>query len=104
MKILSSSRNLCLTLLALSWQVCATHAEPTPTPTPTNGLIAFASTRDGNYEIYVMNQDGSNQTGIRGNFADDFRPAWSPDGTKIAFVNNANANDEIYVMNADGFN
>ncbi|MEW6363287.1 MAG: hypothetical protein AB1714_01470 [Acidobacteriota bacterium] len=28
----------------------------------TNGLIAFASNRDGNYEIYVMNADGSGVT------------------------------------------
>ena len=29
--------------------------------------IAFASTRDGNYEIYVMNADGSNQTRLTNN-------------------------------------
>src|SRR6266511_1205796 len=27
-----------------------------------NGKIAFASYRDGNYELYVMNADGSGQT------------------------------------------
>ena len=40
---------------------------PTPTPTPIPaklplGHIAFSSDRDGNYEIYVMNADGSDQT------------------------------------------
>jgi hypothetical protein len=27
------------------------------------GKLTFASMRDGNWEIYVMNADGSNQTG-----------------------------------------
>jgi len=33
----------------------------------TNGKIAFASDRDGNYEIYVMNADGSGQTRLTNN-------------------------------------
>ncbi|MCI0787100.1 MAG: tetratricopeptide repeat protein [Chloroflexi bacterium] len=34
----------------------------TPTPTPPPNKIAFRSDRDGNWEIYVMNADGSGQT------------------------------------------
>ncbi len=33
--------------------------------------IAFASARDGNYEIYVMDADGSNQTNLTNNAAWD---------------------------------
>lgn len=51
----------------------------------TNGKIAFQSNRDGNFEIYVMNADGSNQTRLTNNSASDVYAAWSPDGTKIAF-------------------
>ena len=67
-----------------------------------NGKIAFASTRDGNYEIYVMKADGSGQTDLSNNPAGDVEPAWSPDGTKIAFTSNRDGNWEVYVMNADG--
>ncbi len=35
------------------------------------GKIAFRSSRDGNYEIYVMNADGSGQTNISNNAATD---------------------------------
>ena len=49
-----------------------------------------------------MNADGSGQTHLTNNPADDYRPAWSPDGSKIAFESDRGANDEIYVMNADG--
>jgi Tol biopolymer transport system component len=69
-----------------------------------NGKIVFASTRDGNNEIYVMNADGSNQTRLTTNAAEDILPAWSPDGTKIAWSTNrlGGSNYEIFVMNADG--
>jgi Tol biopolymer transport system component len=63
-----------------------------------NGKIAFASERDGGFELYVMNAVGSGQTRLTNNSADDREPAWSPDGREIAFVSNF----EIYVMNADG--
>ena len=67
-----------------------------------NGKIAFTSTRDGNYEIYVMNADGTEQTRLTNNDADDFDPFYSVDGKKIVFWTNRDGNYEIYVMNADG--
>jgi WD40-like Beta Propeller Repeat len=67
-----------------------------------NGLIVFNSSRDGNSEIYVMRQDGSNQTRLTNNTFLDFAPVWSPDGSKIAFTSVRNGNWDIYVMNADG--
>jgi Tol biopolymer transport system component len=70
-----------------------------------NGKIAFQSDRDGNWEIYVMNADGSGQTRLTFNAAADTEPAWSPDGSKIAFVStrdSAVGSSDIYVMNADG--
>lgn len=77
---------------------------PTPTPGPAGGRIAFFSERDGNYEIYVMNADGSNQTRLTNNPTDDSDPSFSPDGSRIAFVSRRDGNKEIYVMNADGSN
>src|SRR2546425_1060653 len=65
-----------------------------------SGQIAFVSDRDGNFEIYLMNADGSSQTRLTNNLATDFQPAWSPDGKKIAFTSMG----EVYVMNADGSN
>ncbi len=47
-----------------------------PTPTPYSGRIAFASEDDGNREIYVMNADGSGQTNLTNNPADDLSPSW----------------------------
>ena len=70
--------------------------------------IAFASTRDGNSEIYVMDGDGKNRRRETVDPAADFLPAWSPDGKKIAFVSNrTNRNkriNQIWVTDADGKN
>jgi WD40 repeat protein/DNA-directed RNA polymerase subunit RPC12/RpoP len=64
--------------------------------------IAFASDRDGNYEIYIMNEDGSGLKRLTNNPDEDVFPSWSPDGRKIAFESRRDGNPEIYVMNADG--
>lgn len=73
-----------------------------PVWSPDSQQIAFVSTRDGNWEIYVMNADGSNLTPLTHNGGRN--PVWSPDGRHIAFVSGRDGNDEIYVMNADGSN
>ena len=80
---------------------------------PLWGKIVFYSDRDGNYEIYTMNADGSNQTRLTFNQAGDFAPAWSPNGRQIVFASFRDDehladigldehNAEIYVMDADG--
>lgn len=51
-----------------------------------------------------MNANGSNETRITNNNAEDWYPVWSPDGTKIAFYSKRDNNEEIYVMDANGNN
>ena len=79
------------------------HAGALPaTAAPAVTKIAFASDRDGNFEIYTMDADGGGLARLTENEAEDFSPAWSPDGTRLAFVSTRDGNQEIYVMNADG--
>jgi Tol biopolymer transport system component len=84
---------------------CTVSMDETKSVTATfrraSGRIAFMSERDGNFEIYAMNADGSGQTRLTANAAEDSDPAWSPDGTRIAFTSERDGN-QIYTMNADG--
>jgi Tol biopolymer transport system component len=73
-----------------------------PAWSPDGTKIAFASTRDTNSDIFVMDPNGANVTRLTNDAADDAQPAWSPDGSKIAFASHRDGNDEIYVMNANG--
>ena len=65
--------------------------------------IVFCSDRDGRYDIWVCDLDGSHLTQLTNNTAEDRAPVWSPDGSRIAFQRRWPGQDtEILVMNADG--
>ena len=68
--------------------------------------IVFESTRDGEYQIYSMNSDGTDVTDLSRSGANDKDPAWSRDGSKIVFQSDRDPGGDtnIYVMNADGSN
>ena len=69
--------------------------------------IVFETCRGGNWEIYIMNADGSNPVNLtRTPDADEFYPKASPDGTKLCFVvdegkGTAKARN-LYLMDLDG--
>ena len=67
-----------------------------------SGLIAFQSSRDGNFEIYVMNPDGSGQRRVTQAPSNDITPSLSPDDTSIVFASDRSGNWEIYAVRAEG--
>jgi TolB protein len=69
--------------------------------------ILFESRRDGNWELYVMNADGSNAVNLTKTAdVDELYPKASPDGSRICFVADEGKGESkvrnLYVMNADG--
>lgn len=69
---------------------------------PTTAKIVFSSNRDGNWEIYLMNPDRSQQERLTQSSASDFSPIWSPNGEQILFVSDRGGDHDLYVMDADG--
>jgi len=57
-----------------------------PTWSPDGSLLAFASNRSGNFEIYVRRIEGGQEVNITNDPGQDIQPAFSPDGVSIAFV------------------
>src|SRR5439155_21911754 len=79
--------------------------QPVPSPKPPfNGKVVFSTQRDGNWEVYGVNPDGTALTNLTNNPATDWWPVSSPDGSKIAFGSLRGSTPSLYVMNADGTN
>jgi TolB protein len=78
-----------------------------PAWAPSQERIAFAWDVTGNYELYVMNVDGTGLVRLTDTPEDELRPAWSPDGTQLVYdVNVADTlvKRDLFIMNADGSN
>jgi len=73
---------------------------PGPTPIPNNlgGAIAFTLRRNGNADIYALNQAGRQLVRLTYDPAEDRDPAWSPDGNYVAFASNRAHNWDIYLL------
>lgn len=79
------------------------HEDTTPTWSPDGKKIAFVRGVS-EFDIYVMNADGSGQHKL----TDGDSPAWSPDGKTIAFARGGGAYSlqagSLYGMSPDGGN
>ena len=73
---------------------------------PTTPKILFTSSRDGDYEVYIMNPDGSEQMNLTQHRASDFGAVWSPMGDQILFVSDRQGThaSDLYLMDPDGSN
>jgi TolB protein len=60
--------------------------------------IVFCSNRDGNWELYMMDYDGHNQTRLTFNKVTDYMPAWSTDGRKIAYHSYQGEKAILYIL------
>lgn len=83
-------------------------AAPAPALEPQSGKIVLDFTCAGQYEVYVMDADGSHRrrlTSVASQGAWAAHPAWSPDGSQIAFNMiwpAGNHRSEVYLMDAAG--
>lgn len=77
-------------------------ATAAPTITLPWSKRTFQSYRDGNWEIYVSNDDGFEEARLTVHGAIDMHPRLNRGATRIAFVSKRDGSYEIYTMNVDG--
>lgn len=87
-------------------KISSERSDTAPAPSPDGSKIAFMSSGRGatNWEIWIMDANGSNPRRLTDNGNNDGLPAWSPDGKSIAYVSDAGGVWAVWVMNADGSN
>ena len=93
MKLLPIFCLYCLTLGLL----CSVSAKPLTTE-----KIVFSSSRGDNWDIYMMNPDGSQQVRLTNHRSRDLRPVLSPTGEEILFISDRGGEQDLYIMRADG--
>jgi TolB protein len=64
--------------------------------------IIFSSERNGNFDLYRMNSDGSDLSRLTDNPAEDWLPYCSPDGSQIVFSSDRDGLHQLYMMPVDG--
>ena len=63
----------------------ASFADFDPYWSPDGSQLTFYSDQSGNFEVYVVNMDGTGRRAITSSSDRAMTPHWSPDGTQIAF-------------------
>jgi Tol biopolymer transport system component len=77
--------------------------ERAPAWSPDGTRIAYLCRAGGSdFEICVMNADGTGQTPLTVNTVLDATPTWSPDGQQIVFHRPVGGRFQLFVINADG--
>ena len=67
-----------------------------------NGRLLYTLQTTGNYDIWTIEADGSGNTPLITDAANDQGGSWSPDGTKIVFRSNRTGAGDIYIADSDG--
>lgn len=75
-----------------------------PALSPDGETLAFQSTRNGRWAIYLADADGANVRILIDSGDDPVTPSWSPDGRRIAFAASVDGQSEIFVIDQDGSN
>jgi len=64
--------------------------------------LIFHSNKGGNYDIYIVNTDGTGQNRLTEDPGEDKWAAFSPDGTQIVWVSNSSGKYALWMMDLDG--
>ena len=76
----------------------------TPALSPDGSSLAFATSQDGNSEVYKMDTNTKAFQRLTFHAAGDLSPAWSPTGRELALPSDRGGGPQLFVMSADGSN
>lgn len=76
----------------------------TPMLSPDGTKLAFATSQDGNSEIYTMDMQTKALQRLTVHSAGDLSPSWAPAGKELAFTSDRGGGPQVYLMSADGSN
>ena len=69
-----------------------------PAISPDGTRVAFTSSRDGNYEIYILNTDSPRRQRVTHHPERDDYPAWHPDGKRLVIVSERAGRHDLYLI------
>ena len=76
----------------------------TPALSPDGTKLAFATSQDGNSELYTMDMQTKELQRLTVHSAGDLSPSWAPTGKELAFTSDRGGGPQLYLMSADGSN
>ena len=80
----------------------ATNVDPALSPDRTRiALSSNRGSREGNYDVYVMDADGTNIRRFTTAPGTDGHPTWSSDGARLVYTSARSGVPQIYIMPAD---
>ncbi len=72
-----------------------------PVFSPDGTRLALVA-RDGNFDVFIANVDGSEMVRLTQDQGDNEDPTWSPDGRYLAFTSTRTGRSEIWISTANG--
>jgi TolB protein len=72
-----------------------------PALSPDGSQVAFASNREGHWDIYVLDLNSGGLLQITNDLEYNGAPSWSPDGLSLAYEKYADNNLDIYIKSID---
>ena len=76
----------------------------TPALSPDGNVLAYASSHEGNAELYRLDTRTKAVQRLTTHAAGDLSPSWSPSGRELAFTSDRSGGPQIFLMSADGSN
>jgi hypothetical protein len=73
-----------------------------PDWSPVGGKIVYQSSVTGNWDLYLINEDGTGERQLTTDSGVEGLPVWSPDGNWIAYLSDSGGNWGVWVIRPDG--